>query len=192
MGTHQGPCTPLLRQDPKKKTSRWCLLHPWPCWGQRGPLGALTATHLLEERIERLGQCAMRMRPDDCQCFQSQANSRRQSRGCWQRCTKTPAGGDNWGDLRGRQTQSPSPSPTRPWKHVTFQDSESSSNEVSLMRWHVGQSPDRRKAEECNLGSTPTLKPKLEYFLGEPALTWEAEGGATCCKNPLWRTMKSG
>ena len=34
-----------------------------------------------------------------------------------------------WRDLRGRLTQSPSPSPTRPQKHVTFQDLETSSGE---------------------------------------------------------------
>ena len=59
------------------------------------------------------------------------------------------------------------------------------------MRQHVGQSPNRRKAEECNLGPKPTLEPELEYFLGEPAVTQEVEGGVTHCKSPLWRTMKS-
>ena len=60
------------------------------------------------------------------------------------------------------------------------------------MRWHVGQSPERREAKECDLEPPPTLEPKLEHFLGEPALTQEVEGGAICCKSPLWRTMKSG
>ena len=112
----------------------------------------LEAAHLIEERIERLSQLAMRMRPDDCQHSHSWGHSRRWSRGHWWRHTKTPAGGDCPRDLRGRQTQSPSPNPTRPQKHVTFQDSESSPEEGPLMRWHTGQSSERRKAEEGNLG----------------------------------------
>ena len=52
------------------------------------------------------------------------------------------------------------------------------------MRWHVGSSPDRRKAEECNLGSPPMLEPELEYFLGELTVTQEAEGRCNLLKEP--------
>ena len=125
------------------------------------------AACLFEERIERLSQSALRTRPDNCWCSHSWGPLRRQLRGHQWRHTKTPASRDHWKDSRGRQTQSPSPSPTRPWKHVTFQDLESSSEEGPVMRQHMGWSPNRRKAEECNLGSPPTQEPELEYFLGE-------------------------
>ena len=59
------------------------------------------------------------------------------------------------------------------------------------MRWHAGQSPDR-EAKKCDLGPPQILEPELEHFLGEPAVVQEAEGGAICCKSPLWRTTKSG
>ena len=83
------------------------------------------------------------------------------------------------------ETQSPIPIPTRSQKHVTFQDSELSSGEGPLMRWHVGQSPDRRKTEECDLGPPLTLEAKLEQFLGEPAVMQGVEGGAICLRSPL-------
>ena len=123
----------------------------------------LVATHLLEERIERLSQLAIRMRQGDCQHFHSQGHSRRRSQGQHQRCTKTLAGGDCQRDSKGRQIKSPSPDPTSPQKHVTFQDLELSSGEDPSIRQDAGQSPDRRKAEECDLG---TLQPKLEHSLG--------------------------
>ena len=50
----------------------------------------------------------------------------------------------------------------------------------------------QRKAEQCDLGPLLTLEPDLEHFLGEPAVTQGAEGGANCLKSPLWRTTKSG
>ena len=81
----------------------------------------LVATHMLEERIKRLSQLAIWMRQGNCQCSHSWGHLRRQSWGHRLRCTKTPVGGDCWRDTRGRWTQSPSPSPTKPWKHVTFQ-----------------------------------------------------------------------
>ena len=129
----------------------------------------LAAAHLLKERIKRLSQSATRTKQGNHWHSHSQGHLRRWSRGQCLRCTKTPSGGDHQRDLRGRQTQSPSPRPTRPWKHVTFQDSELSSGEGPSMRWHAGQSPDRRKAEECDLGPPPTLEPKLEHSLGESA-----------------------
>ena len=52
------------------------------------------------------------------------------------------------------------------------------------MRWHVGQSPDRREAEECNLGPPPALEPELEHFLGELAVTQEAEWGCNLSQEP--------
>ena len=153
---------------------------------------ALVATHLLEERMERLSWSSMRMRLDNHQCSHSQGHLRRQLRGHWWRCTKTPAGRDHQRDLRGRQTLSPSPSPTRLRRCVTFQDQESSSEEDPLTRQCMGWSPDRRKSEEYDIGPPPTLQPELEYFLRDPTAIWGAEGDATCHQSPLWRIMKSG
>ena len=52
------------------------------------------------------------------------------------------------------------------------------------MRWHMGWTPNRRRAEECNLGPPPTLEPEVEYFLGELAVAQEAEGECNLLQEP--------
>ena len=86
---------------------------------------ALVAAHLLEEKNERLSQSVTRMQPTNCQCSYSHSHSRRQPPGCQRRSANTLAGRHHWKVLRGRQGQSPNPSPTRPRRHVTFLDQES-------------------------------------------------------------------
>ena len=83
---------------------------------------ALVAVHLLKERIERLSQLATRVQSSNHWHSHSCSHSRRWSWGCERRCTNTLAGGEHSMILRGRWAQSPSPSPTRPKKHVTFWD----------------------------------------------------------------------
>ena len=80
------------------------------------------------------------------------------------------------GTQKGRQTQSPSPSLTRPWKHVTFKDPDSTSEEDHSMRWQAGQSPHNRKPTEYDFEPPPTLEPDIEHFLGEPIAAQEEEG----------------
>ena len=87
----------------------------------------------------------------------------------------TLAGGDSQRDSGGK-TQSPSPSPTRPWRQVTFKDLESTSEEDHPMRQQVGWFPHNRRPAEYNLGPPPTLEPNIEHCLGEPTATQEAEG----------------
>ena len=152
---------------------------------------ALAAAHLLEEGIERLSQLATRTWLDDCWHSHSKGHSRRWLRGHQWRHTKILASRDCQKDSRGRWTQSPSPSPTRPWKHVTFQDTDLSSKEGPLMRQCMGQSPNRWKAEECDLGPPPTLGPELEYFLGELTVTQEADGGCDLSQEPFVENYES-
>ena len=52
------------------------------------------------------------------------------------------------------------------------------------MRQHVGWFSNKRKAKEYNLGLPLTLEPNLEYFLGEPAVTQEAEWGCDLSQEP--------
>ena len=136
-GTHQSSCTPPLRRDPSKKRVRWWFLWLWTHQGHGGPPAGTGSQPLAQRNIERLSCWATRMMQGDQQHSHSWGHLRRRSRGQHWRCTKTPASGDHQRDLRGRWTQSPSPSPTRPWKHVTFQDWESSSREGPLMRQHA-------------------------------------------------------
>ena len=84
---------------------------------------------------------------------------------------RPPTGGDHQRDSRGKWTKSPSPGPTRPWKHVTFQDMELSSVEGPLMRQCAGQSPNGRKAEECQFGAPTYPGARMRVF----------PGGADCC-----------
>ena len=58
------------------------------------------------------------------------------------------------------------------------------------MRWHAGQSPDRRKAEQCDLEPLPTLEPKLEHFLGEPAVMQGVERGCNLSQEPSVENYK--
>ena len=124
------------------------------------------------------------MRPGNHWCFHSQGHSRRWFRGHQWRHTKTPTGGDYQKDLRGRQTQSPSPGPTRPWKHVTFQDSESSSK--GAFQWGTHRAVSQQmKGWGVQFRAPTYLEPQLEYFLGEPTITQGAEGGCNLLQEPF-------
>ena len=83
--------------------------------------------------------------------------------------------------LRGRQAQSPSPSPTQPKKHVTFWDQGGETlSEEDPSRELLGQVTGE-ELEEYNLGSLPILKPELESFLEAPTPMHRMLGiGVTC------------
>ena len=58
------------------------------------------------------------------------------------------------------------------------------------MRWHGEWSTNREKAEECDLGPSPTLEPDLEHFLGKPAVAQGAEGGYKLSQEPPVENFK--
>ena len=59
------------------------------------------------------------------------------------------------------------------------------------MRHHVGWSPNRRKAKECDLGPLLTQGPELEHILGEPAGMQGVEGGVQFVSRALCGELQS-
>ena len=155
---------------------------------------ALVVTHLLEERIERLSQSATRTRQDDWWHSHSQGHLRRWLRGCQWRCTKTPASGDHWRDSSERQTQSPSPSPTRPWKHVTFQYSESSSKESPSMRQCMGRVSQQKKGWGVWFGAPTYSGAGIRVFPGRASCCTRGRRGvwpvARAFSGELWSLVR--